>query len=314
MQFESLKKFYYSPFEMADKLNLTFKGFNLNFFQKYKRLRNTALGAAIFSLAAWLLLGFDSTIGQPIHFLYSAPQFIAGQLTLSQWVNVFFEQYGKEMHWSAFVIYGLCFYFLSRHFEGMGITKSKNVSYSLALTLFSVGVFEIFWMASFAYFQNQPWVISPQWPQLRIILQNVVFIVVGSLGVLYMWCDSYIFKNGRATKRKWFFNWNWKAWLLIGACISTAVLWWYYPGPVEHFSVELSTGVVWTNTNRFPQTLYTIDLEPTDNVNAGVWYWIENNYIHGLNTLVKVLWTFTFFYVGKIKFGEKNGKKQICNV
>lgn len=306
MQLESLKRFYYSPFEMADKLNLTIKGNNLNIFQKYKRLRNSALGLALFSLGAWIVLGFDSTIGQLIHFLYAMPSFLAGQLTVNQWTTIFFDQYGKEMHWSAFVFYGLCFYFLSRHFEGMGITKSKNVSYSLALTLFSVGVFEFYWMASFAYFQNQPWVISPRWPQLRIILQNVAFVAVGVLGALYMWCDSYIFKDGKATEqRRWRFNWNWKAGLLLSACVVTAVLWWYYPLPVEKFSVELETGVVWTNTNRFPQTLYTIDLDPTDNVNAGVWYWIENNYIHAINTLVKVLWTFTFFYVGKLKMEKK---------
>ena len=297
-----LSELYSDPFSFVDGLDLSFKNFNLNFFQKYKRLRLSALVIALVSASAWLIFGFDSTIAQPIHFLYSLPSYLSGALSLSGWTNIFNYHYGKDMHWSAFVIYGLMYYFLSRHFEKQGITKSKNVSYSVGLTLMSVAVFEFFWMGSFAFFQNQPWVITFQWPQMRILLQNIAFLFVGIIAVLYMFLDSFkLDKKGKVLGRFYKFNWNLVSFGLVFLSVASAVAWWYYPFPVERFSVKLETGEVWSNSNRFPQTLYTIDMNPGDNLNAGEWFWKENDLVHGLNTLVKVFFTLTFFYVGKVR-------------
>jgi len=288
-----------------DNLNLTFKGNNLNIFQKYKRVRVTAFGLAITCLAAWIVFGFDSTPLQFVHVMYELPRFIMGHVSFDDLVVTYNTFYGKEMHYSAFVIYGLMFWFLSRHFEKhLGIKGSKNIAYACSLTFLSIAIFEFYWMGSFAYFQNQPWVITPKWPQLRIHMQNIAFLSVGVLGVLYMYADSFIMKGKEIIGRNYHFNLNRKACVLVGLSVATALIWWYYPWHVEKFSVQLETGEVWSNGQQFPQTLYTIDLNPTDGVNAGVWFWKENNLIHGWNTLVKIFWTLTILYVGMVKRAE----------
>ena len=306
-----LNEYYSDPFGFMDNLSLVIKGNNLNIFQKYKRVRITAFGLAITCLVAWFVFGFDSTPLQFMHALYELPAFVTGQVSFSDLVATYNRFYGREMHYSAFVIYGLMYWFLSRHFDkNHGIKGSKNVAYACSLTFLSVAIFEFFWMSSFAYFQSQPWAITPKWPQLRIHMQNIAFLSVGVLGVLYMYADSFIMKGKEFVGRSYQFNWNWKAWLLVGLSIGTALVWWNYPWYVEKFSVQLETGKIWSNSQHFPQTLYTIDLDPTDSVNAGVWFWKGNNLIHGWNTLVKVFWTLTVLYVGKIRMlgGEKTRK------
>ena len=272
--------------------------------------RKAAFVVAMVSLGAWMVFGFDSTPLQFIHVLYEGvPNFLLGKASFNDLVVIYNNFYGKEMHYSAFVIYGLMFWALSRHFsKNLGITKSKNIAFSCSLVFLSVAVFEFFWMASFAFFQKQPWVITPRWPQLRIHLQNILFATVGVLGVLYMWADSYLLDaKGKIVKRLYKFRWDKIAVCLVGLSISLALFWWFYPGYVERFSVELETGQVWANNRQFPQTLYTIDLNPTDDVNAGEWFFMENNVIHGLNTLVKVVWTFTVFYVGMVQKVKNHG-------
>lgn len=305
MEASRLKQFYYEPFKTVDGLDLTFKGNQLNIFLKYKRLGKTALAIAIVALVCWVLFGFDSTPVQWIVLFYNLPNYLSGSLTHVEWTSLYGAYYGKEMHYSAFVIYGLMYYALSRHFENkFNIINSKNVAYAASLTLFSIAVFEFYWMGSYAIFQGQPWVITPRMPQLRIILQNVAFLSVGLIAILYMWADSYIIDEGKILGRRWRFNWNKTAWLLIGVSIASAVFWWRYGDflPVESLTVE---EVGWSNSPYFPQTLYTIDIEPDDNVNAGVWFFVENNLIHGVNTLVKALWTFSMFFVMQLKVGGR---------
>lgn len=266
--------------------------------------RKAAFVVAMVCLGAWLVFGFDSTPLQFIHVLYEGiPQFLLGKASLGDLVTIYSKYYGCEMHYSAFVIYGLMYWALSRHFhKNLGITKSKNIAFTCSLVFLSVAIFEFFWMGSFAYFQKQPWVITPRWPQLRIHLQNILFLTVGILGILYMWADSYILNEKRKAIGRWFkFRWNKIAIGLIGLSVCSVFLWWFYPSYVERFSVPLKTGETWTNSNLFPQTLYTVDINPSDNVNAGVWFYKENNAIHGLNTLVKILFTVTVFYVGLVK-------------
>jgi len=117
-----------------------------------------------------------------------------------------------------------------------------------------------------------------------------------------MWADSFILDaKGKVVRRLYRFRLDKKALLLIGVTVSLALLWVYYPFYVKKISVPLETGEVWVNSQQFPQTLYTVDLDPTDNVNAGVWFFIENNWVHGLNTLVKVMLSLSVFYVGMVK-------------
>lgn len=265
-------------------------------FQKYKRLRKIGLALALISLGCWIIFGFDSAVGQIMHWLYAAPQYFSGAINLNEWIEVFTSSYGTELHFSAVVIYGLMFYWLSKHYEKNGIVKSKNIAYSIGLSLLAIGTFEFYWMLSYAYFQNQFWVITPVWPQLRIIMQNLVFCIGGSLVLLYMSCEHI---EGLYKLRV-----NWKSSALIALTIVSAVAWWYYPLPVSRFSVTLETGEVWRNTNNFPQTLYTIDLDPTDRVNAGEWFYHGNDMVHLLNTIVKLLFALSIFYIGLIKWNS----------
>lgn len=300
---KSLQTYYKDPFEFVDNLNLVVLGNNLNVFQKAGRVRATALYFSLSMLAAWVIFGFDSTPLQFIHVLYEGvPAFLTGHATLNDLVQIYHSYYGKEMHYSAFVIYGLCFWFLSRHFHKNNIFNSRNIAYSLSITLCSVAVFEWFWIISFGVCQRQPWVYSLRWPQLKILFQNLAFSVVGVMGFLQIFVDGHVFdENNKVLGRAWHFNINKKLGVLILLSISTAVLWLYYPWHVTPLKVELETGEFWSNSQHFPQTLYTIDLNPSDGVNAGVWFHIEDNLIHGWNTLVKVLFTFSFLYVGLIK-------------
>ena len=239
--------------------------------------------------------------------LVRLPEFFRGEIQLADLIKTWEEFYGKDFHYSALVIYGLCFYYLSKHYEKYGIVGSRNVAYSAAWTWLSIGIFELYWMASYSYFQGQPWVLKLQFPQLRIIIQNIIgMFTAGGLTVLYCYVDSCVLnKKGDVVGRLWRFNWNKITWFLVAASIISAVFWWFYPGYVERFSVTYETGETWTNSDRFPQTLYTIDVNPQDSINAGVWYWKENDLVHGWNTLVKVLFTLCLFNIGRVKFAGR---------
>lgn len=301
----TVKDYYHDPFGFMDNLNLTFRGNNLNLFQKHVRLRKMSFSIAVTALVCWIIFGFDSTPLQFIHVLYEGiPTFLAGQASLADLAGIYNSYYGKEMHYSAFVIYGLTFWFLNRHFDkNLSIVKSKNITYAAGITFLSIATFEFFWINSFAFFQNQPWVATWQMPQLRILVQNLLFLIVGCFAVAYMFLDSYeLDGNQDATGKRFYrFRIDWIALALVLLTMASAVVWIYYPWGVEQISVTLETGEVWRSTHLFPQTLYTVDLNPLDKVNAGTWFWVENNLIHGWNTLVKVLWTLVFVYIGKVK-------------
>lgn len=300
---QSLKNYYQDPFGFVDNLRLVVWGNNLNIFQKAGRVRKTALYFSLSMLAAWVIFGFDSTPLQFIHVLYEGvPPFLMGEAGINDLILIYQTYYGKEMHYSAFVIYGLCFWTLSRHYHKNGIFDSRNIAYSVSLTLLSVAVFEYFWIYSYGVCQRQPWVYTWRWPQLKIMMQNLAFLSVGILGLLQMFIDGHLFnKNNQVIGRAWRLNVDKKLLLLIVLSVSTAWLWLYYPWTVKPLKVQMENGEFWVNSRNFPQTLYTIDLNTTDNVNAGVWFYVENDFLHGWNTLVKVLFTVSFLYVGLVK-------------
>jgi len=267
----------------------------------------------MFCLGAWVVCGFDSN---PLQLVYAAvaalgriiPVFynFTGVSPSMSIIDVYNFYYGKEMHWSAFVIYFGMFWFLSKHFsKEFGIVKSKNVAYAASITFFNIAIFEYFWIYSFAYWQNQWWVGTWAMPQLRILFQNLGFLTVGIFGVLYLWIDSYILKDKEILGRH--YTLNLKSAMTISLLIATvalALLWWYYPWPVQQITVQLKTGGVWISSQHFPQTLYTVKLDPGQRVNAGEWFWIENNYVHGLNTLLKFVWGFAWtslFIIKKVE-------------
>lgn len=338
---EKWRKYYEDPFSFFDSLNLQLKGRNLNIFAKSRSVARNALYCSLIMLAAWAVFGFDSTPLQFIHALYEGvPAWIMGDATFQDVVGIYNSYYGKEMHYSAFVIYGLMFWGLSVHFDqgllywvrsqkrlllwlnprydpaaqptGLGITKSKNIMFSTGLTLLAIGTFEWFWILSYGYFQGQPWVMSWKWSQARILAQNLIFVSVGGLVAFYMWVDGCILEGRQVIGSKWRFNWNWKACAFIGLTVAAAVFWWFYPWHVDQISVQVQTSagpVMWTSSRLFPQTLYTIDIDLTDSLNAGVWFWIHNDLIHAVNTIVKIIWTFSIMYICLLKKVPSNEPK-----
>lgn len=300
--FLNFQKFVEDPFVFVDNLDLKIKGINLNIFQKFHHVQSVALYGALLCGVAWLIFGFDSTPLQFVHVLYEGiPALISGESV--DLVAIYNSYYGKEMHYSAFVIYGLLYYFMSKNFERAGIKGTKNMVYSFAVMFFSISIFEWFWITSFAVFQNQPWAFTWQFPQMKILIQNSGFFVVGILTSLYMVTDRYFWnKNNEPTTRRFWFNWKSPLFLLVLVSTVVATLFWiYYPLHVDPLSVELATGETWHNSRMFPQTLYTIDLNPLDGENAGVWFWIENNMIHGVNTLVKILFSISTYMAFRVK-------------
>lgn len=300
------KKFAEDPFGYADSRNLTRTigrfTVNFNLFQKYKKIRRIAFYVAVISAFCWILFGFDSTPLQFIRVLYDLPLYFQGKIDFSYLGNVYQEYYGKEMHYSAFVIYLLLFVGLSFTWEKAGVVMSKNMVFSFAGMILAIAAFEFFWIWSFASFQNQPWVATWKFPQMRILLQNLIFAVSGGLCVLYMLTERYHWKNNEQLGRAYYFRMKtWAPWILIGLSMLAAIFWIYYPFAVEPLTVELETGETWMNTNLFPQTLYTVDLNPNDSVNAGVWFYLENDWIHAVNTGVKVLWALTTFYIFRVR-------------
>lgn len=298
------------PFGFIDGLSWKVKGYELNFLKDEIGIRKEAFAFAIVCLAAWIVFGFDSTPLQFIHVLYDGvPGLIMGQKTWADLVQIYHSFYGKEMHYSAFVIYMLLYWALSKTWSRVGVKGFKNVAYSFIGMFLAIAVFEWFWILGFATFQNQPWVATWKWPQLKILLQNLAFTVTGALGCLYIWVDSYILEAREIIGRNWHFPKflrAWKLWILVVLSVAAALFWIYYPWPVQQISVTLENGQVWESSRLFPQTLYTVDLNPADGVNAGVWFYVQNDLVHAVNTIVKVLWAATAYMFFQVKRPNEN--------
>ncbi len=316
------------PFGFVDRLNLRFHGINFNLFAKS---RTVARNMLIFSLAMavlWALFGFDSSPLQLVHVLYEGiPGWIQGQKTLGDLVQIYNFYYGKEMHYSAFVIYGLTFWALSVHYDqglrywlsnlfgnadvlgvtptGLGISKSKNVVFASVVTLLSGGIFETFWILSFSYFQGQGWVSALHGAQIRIVFQNMVFLFAGGLGLFYMWADGYVL-DGAVLKKRWKFNWSRLSGTFLVLTAALVLLWWFYPFPTQSLTVPLNNGGTWVSSRLFPQTLYTIETTPGSG--AGSWYYVRDDVVHLVNTLVKVFMALAVGSVCLLKKVDKNGK------
>lgn len=290
-----------------DNISLLFRGQQLNIFLKLPRLQKLALYSSMAFLGMWIIQGFDSSPLQLIIPFYEVlPQILSGQLPWSAMIDQYNYYYGKEMHYSALVIYFLLWYFASKQMERNGISKSRNFVYSSAIMFLAISLFEWFWISSFSYFQAQPWVMAWSFPQAKILIQEAAFLIVGSLGILYMWNMSYILKgSGRHAEylgRFYTFRLKEKLpWIMLALSVAAALLWIYYPFPTEQITVPIGDGSVWQSSRLFPQTLYTVELTPNDGINAGVWHYVQNDAVHAVNTLVKVIWAMTTYTMFRVK-------------
>ena len=281
------------PFKYYDNLSIKWRHIDFNILKDDVSLRRIVLYFSIVLTIVWFVMGFDSGIGQvewPILYIlgnlflkgqtYGNVMTFDGQITgegLRYWYD---WSYGKYMHWSAFVIYGFAFVLLSKYFyEKLNIKGSQNTVYSFSAVLLSVSIFEWFWMGSYYLFQGQPWILMWQWPQMRILIQNSGFGLLGLVFLFHILAETYL--KPRV---------DWKVLLFTGLAVGSCLLWWYYPWPVHGTTVETTTGI-WVNSQNFPQTTYTVDLDPLDKTCAGVQVYLEDNLVHLVNTIAKVMVT-----------------------
>jgi hypothetical protein len=230
------------------------------------------------------------------------PLILQGKANIQYLHQVYDWYYGKEMHYSAFVIYFMLYWALSRAWQKTGTMRTKNVVFSFAGMILAIGVFEWFWILSYAHFQNQPWVATWMMPQLRILLQDLVFVAAGGATLLFMLIERYHWNGKEQLDRAYYFNAKSPLlWICLALSIASAIFWIYYPGPAAQISVILKNGQIWHSSRLFPQTLYTVDLDPSSHVAAGAWVFVSNNAIHALNTLVKLLWALTIYLLLRVK-------------
>jgi len=244
---------------------------------------------------AWGVFGFDSCWSQLKPFIDYFSIFIK---------NPFYELrngiplaelwadsrafYGIGNHFSAPVIYGISFIALSRYLEKVGIKKSLNFCVTTGMSLGSIGIFELMWNSAYAYFHGQVWVITFQWKQITNLCAFIAFTMIGLLCITYLYLDGY---KPNLSK------------LSLSLLLLTAVCWgiWInYPLPVGHITVATTAGP-WTNSDKFPQTSYTVDVAPDDNVAIGVPHHVQNDTIHFVNTFTKIVQTLCLLNISMVK-------------
>ena len=293
------KRFFQDPFETLNNLNLNFHGFQFNILRDDLKLREVLL---IFPtgicLLAHFLLGSDSTIEQLAFFIWNIPSFLVRTITFNQLTHTFSDYYGLGTHWSAGVIYGLMFLGLSKYLRDKhDVVNSENLCMTTGFVGITIASFEFFWMTSYYFFQNQTWILSSTFPQLRIILQNLLFIIPALIIIL-----------GITLEKEYAFNIGNKMLIYASATILCVLLWWYYPFPVDQLSVYIEGFGTWTSSIYFPQTMYTVDMNLTDSLAVGEMYYVPNSAIHFVNNITKIFWTLTFYEVFKIRRIKKDGE------
>ena len=302
------KEYYEDPFGYVDKTYINILGCDLLLFKYHDRLRKIIWWGAWAATIAWVVMGFDSGYGQIEYAVYAAKDYLLKPSShlLVPGAPTFWESviagwnwaYGKTMHWSAFTIYGLLYWATSWHLENdLGFTKTRNSAFTLAFTLFNIGIFEWAWMAGYAYFHDQWWTVTWRMPQLRILIQNVGFTFVGLSTLSLFWLQSLVHDDGgHIVGRIYRFRPS-KALLAISLItVAFAALWVYYPWDVKGVSTYIEGYGPWQNSKLFPQTLYTVDLDISDNINVGEWFYVQDDMVHFLNTWVKTLLAMTGLY------------------
>ncbi len=291
----TFSNFRNDPFKALDSLDLSFNIFNqrfqINFLRDDVKLRAALLPLIFLITVVWAFGGFDSSIGQVNYLIQYLPDLVLRNISFNDWIQLYLNDYGKGMHYSAAVIYLLVFVGFSKHLRKLGSCNSENFCLSFGLTALQIPLFEFLWMILFAHYQNQLWVITFQWAQSRIILQNLLMLFVGVLTLAALdW-------------RKYKPNLNRLSLLLFALTVLSFYLWIDYGRflPVQPLIVTLSDGSLWRNSPYFPQTVYTIDLTPNDSFAFGNQFYVENDAIHFVNTVSKILMSMSLYNILKIE-------------
>ena len=291
-----MQQFKDDPFGTLDELDVHVYGFQLNILRSDQKLCKALLQIfCVIPLVLWVLLGADSTADQVVYFLLNTPNVVLGKLTFTQWIDVYWSYYGLGTHWSAAVIYSLLLIGISHHLRNhLEIVNSENLCLTTGVVGLTIATFEFFWMSSYYVFQGQHWILSLQWPQLRIILQNLMFLTPG----LIVLCGL--------DYSKYQLNVNKRTWLILGATIGLVLVWWYYPFQTETLSVPVEGASLWQCRQQFPQTMYTIDVNVTDNVAIGDMFHIEDAGVHLTNNVTKIVMTLFFYNLFLLQRRSKN--------
>lgn len=290
----SLKEYYEDPFGFFDRTYINILGCDLLLFKYHDRLRKIILWGAWAATIAWVVMGFDSGYGQIEYACYAFKDYFLSPSTMPLWERMLTAwnwAYGKTMHWSAFTIYGLLYWATSWHLENeLGLTKTKNSAFSLAFTLLNIGIFEWGWIYGYAYFHDQWWSVTWKMPQLRIIIQNVGFTFVGLSTLCLFWLQSLVHdEEGNIIGKLYTFRPTMAFLVVLTITIVATNRWVNYPYDVQKVGVYIEGYGPWENGDKFPQTLYTVDTNLLDDVNAGEWFYVEDDMVHLWNTGVKAL-------------------------
>ena len=299
-------------FDKIDAQKRSFYGFNpVAILWNVTNWRKYFAFCVVVGGICWIVFGFDSTYGfgwlcsdstwsQAKPFLedWNWLKLLQGKVSFTDLWEQSKVYYGMGNHFSAPVIYGLAFIYLSLYLEKVGIKKSLNFCSTTALSLMSIGIFELMWNSLYAYFHGQIWVVTFQWKQVANLCAFLVFVTIGLLVLIYLRLEGY---------RPNFSKISLSFLLLTVVCW---VFWINYPLPVGYITVDTTTGL-WTNSNKFPQTYYCVDVDPTDRVAIGEPNWVQDDMVHFVNTFTKIVQTIfvlNFCMVKRIENGENRNE------
>ena len=274
-------------FTWIDKPHKGILGYFCGLFASPQHWRRRIGELTIASLILWILLGFDSTwqMLNPITFgLLSNPVYVIKTLInpsspeFNALIKEMWGQYGIGNHWSAPVIYGTAYIYLSSKLESEGVVGSLNFFTTSAMSLMNIGIFEYVYNYLYSVLQKQPWAFSLVDGNKSNMTFFTVYLVLGCYFLLYLLYSDY--RITLTTRKKTY---------LIVAVLLWAV-WVFYPFPVEALNVNTDQGA-WVSSPLFPQTYYVVKVKTLDVNAAGTPWYIRNDLIHLINVLCKVFST-----------------------
>lgn len=293
------RKLYRDPYETLDNLDLKVFGLQFNIMKDDQKLLRAIKGPLFLApLLAWIFTAFIMLWKTPFNGVDAGLNQLSHPLTtlimgegIDKAVGYFFSEYGKGCHWTAFIIYYGFFYGLSKHFRKIGLTNSINISFTTCFTALTIACFEYSWMLSYSLFQGQHWILSFGAPQTMIMIQNLVFLMLGVLRI-----GNINWKVLKPNFNKW-------TGTLLSITLGVFILWEFYGLVLPVQQITVLTGIgPWTSSIRFPQTVYTIALSPESSINYNtIAVWVHNDLLHLVNTLAKVFMTLTLLNVFKLE-------------
>lgn len=283
-----MKSSPHTVFDRIDGLDVPLKGWRLLAWTQPFPMRTAILAGATLALFSWIALGWDSCFDQLEIAVLALPRLLTGQTSMQTLQTMMAARYGIGTHFSAAVTYGLLFYFASVYFQKVSVKGSMNIAYSLAVTTLAISLFEFTWMTSYGLGQGQWWVLNPVGKQAGIIWQNTAFLVLGACFALFVAASPYKFQVNR------------RLGLLMAACAGAWMFWYFYPLPTVQLAAVLADGSTWISSATFPQTMYTVAMDPAQSVGFGLPYFVNDPLLHGVNLAIKTLWAYTVFYFAKI--------------